>query len=303
MDIKHLRYFIGIVENGFNLSRASQGLYISQPALSMMINEFEQRESVQLFKRAGGKIIGLTYIGDKYYQDAKLLIKQYNKMNRALHNQEDEVTGEIKIGIPPLILSVLFSKILPRLIYENKHISFSIKEQGAFTLRNELLLGNIDFATLLYPEKISHNIIDSFEIYTSELAVFCSPNHLFARKEQIEWQDLHKQNMIIFDQTFMIYQQLKEAFERYNVYPNILYESTSWDFLYYTAKSNDDIITILPLATAEFHPDNNLISRKIKDPVRWKVTLCRLKKQSYSNIENYIFDKLLSFFRTQNETS
>lgn len=44
MDIKHLRYFIGIVENGFNLSRTSQNLYISQPALSMMINEFEHQE-------------------------------------------------------------------------------------------------------------------------------------------------------------------------------------------------------------------------------------------------------------------
>lgn len=32
MDIRHLRYFVSIVDNDFNLSRASQNLYVSQPA-------------------------------------------------------------------------------------------------------------------------------------------------------------------------------------------------------------------------------------------------------------------------------
>lgn len=41
MDIKHLRFFIAIVENNFNLSRTAQQLYISQPTLSIMINDFE----------------------------------------------------------------------------------------------------------------------------------------------------------------------------------------------------------------------------------------------------------------------
>lgn len=302
MDIKHLRYFIGIVENDFNLSRTSQNLYISQPALSMMINEFENREGISLFKRSAGKIVGLTYVGENYYRDAKLLIKQYNQMNENLHKTERQISGEVVIGIPPLILSVIFPQILPELIVNNPNIRFTVKEQGAFSLKNELLLGNIHFATLLYPEHISQNIIDSFEIYRSELAVFCSPEHHLATKEKITWQDLHKQKMVIFDKSFMIYQHLKEAFERHQIYPNILCESNSWDFLYYTAKSNRDVLTILPLATLELHPDIHLISRQIQDPILWKVTLCRLKKTNYSATENYIFDLLLKYFR-QDKTS
>lgn len=296
MDIKHLRYFIGIVENDFNLSRTSQYLYISQPALSMMINDFEQRESVSLFKRANGKIVGLTYVGENYYRQAKELIAQYNQMNANLHKKEQEMAGDIVIGIPPLILSVIFPRIIPELILNHPSIRFQIMEKGAFSLKNDLLLENINFAALLYPEQISQNVIDSFEIYRSELAVFCSPEHHFAQREEITWQDLHKEKMIIFDKTFMIYQHLKEGFERHNIYPEILCESSCWDFLYYTAKTNKDIVTILPLATSEIYPDNNLISRRIKDPILWRVTLCRLKKKTYSNAESYIFDLLLKYF-------
>lgn len=83
MDIRHLRYFVSIVDNDFNLSRASQNLYVSQPALSMMITEFENRENIQIFKRASGKIIGLTFAGENYYRDAKEVIKRYNEIGRA----------------------------------------------------------------------------------------------------------------------------------------------------------------------------------------------------------------------------
>lgn len=296
MDIKHLRYFIGIVENGFNLSRTSQSLYISQPALSMMINEFEHQENVALFTRANGKISGLTYVGENYYRDAKELLEKYNQMNRNLHKKEQEITGKISIGIPPLILSLIFPKILPELILNNPQIEFDVKEQGAYSLKSELLLGNVNFATLLHPEHISSKIIESFEIYRSELSVFCSPNHPFAKKDSVTWQELHKEKIVTFDKTFMIYQHLKEAFERHNIHPNIVYESASWDFLYYTAKSNSDILTILPLATGQYYQDPHLVSVKIEDPVLWRVTLCRLKKTNYSNAENYIFDQILKAF-------
>ncbi|MDO5055600.1 MAG: LysR family transcriptional regulator [Pasteurella oralis] len=297
MDIKHLRYFIAIVENNFNLSRTSQNLYISQPALSMMINEFENTEAIQLFKRSQGKIVGLTYIGENYYNDAKEVIRKFNEMNKNLHNKEKSITGNITIGIPPLVLSVLFPGVIPKLILNNPTIQFSIVEEGAYLLRNKLLLENIDFAVLLYPEGIPKNVIDSFEIFRSELAVFLSAEHHLATKEIIEWKDLHNENMVIFDKTFMIYHQLKDAFERHNIYPNIIFESSSWDFLFHSAKSNKNLLTLLPMPTGEQYLSKSFICKRIRNPIPWRVTLCRLKKTAYSSVESHICDMLLKEFK------
>ncbi|MDG6895834.1 LysR family transcriptional regulator [Volucribacter amazonae] len=296
MDIRHLRYFVAIVDNDFNLSRTSQHLYISQPALSMMITEFEQRENVALFKRAQGRIVGLTYVGENYYRDAKEILLKYNQMHKNLHQSTTQLTGNIVIGIPPLVLSVIFSETMPKLILNNPAINFTIKEQGAFILKNELLLENIHFASLLYPERISKNIIDSFVIHHSELAVFCSPEHKLANQEYIHWQDLHTQKMAIFDNTFMIYHQLTEAFETHNIYPQIILQSSSWDFLLNSAKINKDLLTILPYPIAKQYASPDFVCRKIKNPIPWIVTLCRLKKNNYSSVENYIFDSLLKAF-------
>ncbi|WP_301099422.1 LysR family transcriptional regulator [Otariodibacter sp.] len=296
MDIRHLRYFISIIDNDFNLSKTSKNLYISQPALSMMLSDFENKENIQLFKRSKGKIIGLTYIGEHYYYDAQEVVKKYNEMYLNLHTMTKKITGNIIIGIPPLVLSIVFSKIMPQLILKNSNINFTIKEQGAYLLKNELLLENIQLAILLSPEHISKNIIDSFDLLNSELSLFISPQHELAKKEYITWQDLHNQKIAIFDDSFMIHHQLKEAFERHNIYPHLILKSSSWDFLLNSVKINKELLTILPLPIAEQFNSPNFICRRIEEPIPWIVTLCRLKKNNYTNTENYIFDSLLKSF-------
>lgn len=297
MDIRHLRYFVSIVENNFNLSRTSQHLYVSQPALSMMITEFEGKENIALFKRASGKIIGLTYAGENYYRDAKDVLKRYHEMQINLHRSTFEKKGKITIGIPPLILSAVFSDVLPKLILENPDIQFVVKELGAYTLKSELLLENVDLAVLLYPERIPATIMDSIEIHRSELSVFCSPLHPLATKECVKWQDIHQQKMVIFDNTFMIHHHLKDAFERHSCYPDIVLQSGSWDFMLSAVKNNQELITILPLPMAEPYQSKDFVCRQIEEAVPWKVTLCRLRKSSYTQLEDYIFESLLTAFK------
>lgn len=297
LDIKHLRYFISIVENDFNLSLSAEILYISQPALSIMINEFEKSEAIKLFKRDKGRMVGLTYSGEKYYQDAKVVIQKYNDMYVNLHEKKDQIEGTIIIGIPPLVLSVVFSTIMPKLILENPTIQFNIKEIGAYNLKNELLLGHVDIAVLLHPEGISKNIIESYEIQRSELAVFLSPKHHLAQKEIISWKELHKETMAIFDETFMIHHLLKNTFERNNIQPRIILQSGSWDFLLNSTKINQGLLSILPIPISDYYQFPDIVSIPMKEPVSWRVTLCRLKKNDYSSVEAYILDALLQEFQ------
>ena len=54
LDIKQLRYFVGIVEaNGF--SEAAKKLYVSQPTLSKAMKHLEENLGVQLIYMSGKK--------------------------------------------------------------------------------------------------------------------------------------------------------------------------------------------------------------------------------------------------------
>lgn len=296
LDIKQLRYFMTIVENDFNLSRAAELLYVSQPTLSMMINDFEKKEGIKLFKKEKGRMTGLTYVGENYYKDACIVLEDYNEMLKNLHDQSKGVKGTINIGIPPLVLSVVFSTVMPKLILENPDIKFNIKEIGAYELKNDLLLGNVDIAVLLSPTGLADNLIETVEIQRSELAVFVSPKHKLAKKKEIKWEDLDNEKLAIFDNTFMINHLLTEAFERHKVHPNVILTSGSWDFMLNSTKINHDIVTILPKPTNDLYQVTDVACIPMSQPVSWRVVLTRLRKENYSRIESYILDSLIQSF-------
>lgn len=296
MDIKQIRYFLAIVENHFNLSQAAELLYVSQPTLSMMINEFEKREGVKLFKRKSGRIVGLTYLGENYYKDAQDVLRLYDEMFLNLHNQSKGIKGSINIGIPPLILSVVFSEVMPKLILENPSIQFNIKEIGAYSLKNELLLGNIDIAVLLSPIGIPENLVETYEIQRSELSVYLSPKHDLANKKFIKWEDLTNEKLALFDSSFMIHHLFLESCERKQIRPDIVLTSASWDFMINSTIINHQILTICPKPIKDLYPMKNIVSIPMEHPIAWRVVLTRLKKKNYSDLESYIMDSLIQSF-------
>lgn len=296
MDIKQIRYFIAIVENHLNLSQAAELLYVSQPTLSMMINDFEKRENVKLFKRKRGRIIGLTYLGENYCNDAQRILNMYDDMFLKLHDHSKGLKGTINIGIPPLILSVVFSEVMPKLILENPGIQFNLKEIGAYQLKNELLVGNVDIAVLLSPTGIPDNMVETYEIQRSELAVCLSPRHHLASKTVITWEDLTNEQLALFDPSFMVHHLVMEACERHQVRPNIVLTSSSWDFMLNSTKINHHILTICPKPITELYQLNDIKCIPMEQPISWRVVLTRLHKKNYSEVESFIMDDLLQSF-------
>lgn len=66
MDLKEQKYVCTLAECK-SLTRASERLYISQPALSLYINNVEKNLGAPLFERNGRKF-ELTWLGKQYVE-------------------------------------------------------------------------------------------------------------------------------------------------------------------------------------------------------------------------------------------
>ena len=51
MTLRHLKIFLAVCDNGYNVTKAAQALYIAQPAVSAAIRELEEYYGVKLFDR------------------------------------------------------------------------------------------------------------------------------------------------------------------------------------------------------------------------------------------------------------
>ncbi|MDF2676398.1 MAG: Transcriptional regulator [Bacillota bacterium] len=95
--LKEQLYVCTLAETG-NITKAAEQLFISQPALSTYINNLENNLNVQLFIKKSGKF-SLTYIGEKYLEKAKHMLKLQDEFNLELSLFAKGVTGRIRIGV------------------------------------------------------------------------------------------------------------------------------------------------------------------------------------------------------------
>ncbi len=195
---------------------------------------------------------------------------------------------------------------MPKLILENLGIQFNLKEIGAYQLKNELLVGNVDIAVLLSPIGIPDNMVEAYEIQRSELAVCLSPRHHLVSKTVITWEGLTNEQLALFDPSFMVHHLVMEACERHQVRPNIVLTSSSGDFMLNSTKINHHILTIYPKPITELYQLNDIKCIPMEQPISWRVVLTRLHKKIILRSNHLLWMICYSHFqnnRVRNATS
>jgi DNA-binding transcriptional LysR family regulator len=111
MDLKRLRYFIAVAEEG-HVTRAAERLDMQQPPLSRQIQLMERELKVQLFRRLP-RGVELTAAGKALFAEAKAMLMH---LDRALETTRRAARGEqgrLCVGIAP---TAPFNPLVPKAI-------------------------------------------------------------------------------------------------------------------------------------------------------------------------------------------
>src|SRR5215467_625982 len=75
MELRHLRYFIAVAEEGSFLTAAERRLHTAQPSLSRQIRDLESEVGVKLLERRARGVV-LTAAGKIFLDHARLALSQ-----------------------------------------------------------------------------------------------------------------------------------------------------------------------------------------------------------------------------------
>ncbi|WP_459129966.1 LysR family transcriptional regulator [Guggenheimella bovis] len=294
MDLRNLQYLVEIVNNKMNLSETAKRIHLSQPALSQAMKKMEDEFGGPLFVRYKGQLSKLSVLGESVFHDALIVLEAHQALMDHANDLAASMSGRIRIGIPPLILSILFSEILSDLML-NGTVRIEIAEEGANELKKKLVLNEIDCAILLRPTDLPEESFENELLYRDELKVFMSKDHPLAEKDHLVWSDLRRQKLALFDDTYMIHHLIKRKLFSLNIPPNIVFTSKSWDFLLESVKHSDSL-TILPAPISSHYNLVDIVSKDIQKPLLWEVALCYPKKKTYLAAEKKVFEQVSRHF-------
>lgn len=164
-----LKVFRSVAKN-LSFTKASQELFVSQPAITKHIQELEAAYQTRLFDRQGSRI-SLTESGNLLLEHCERILEDYKRLEYEMHLLHNEYTGGLKLGasttiaqyvLPPLLASFIgkFPQVSLSLLNGNsREIEAALQEhridlgfvEGVFRLPNT----NIRYTTFLEDELVA----------------------------------------------------------------------------------------------------------------------------------------------------
>ena len=147
MELRHLRYFVAVAEEG-HITRAAERLGIQQPPLSHQIRALERELGVQLFRRLP-RGVELTEAGRSFIEDARAALARVGQGVEAAKRAARGEQGHLRLAVPP---TAPFHPFVPQVILAFREayplVSLTMEENLRMETLDQLRGGQMDVAFL-----------------------------------------------------------------------------------------------------------------------------------------------------------
>lgn len=276
MDIRYLHYFIEVARYG-SFTKAANQLFVTQPTISKMIKNLEEEFGVELFDRTG-KQVQLTDAGRIILEHAHTIFNSYKNMTHAIDDLRNLKTGQVRIGLPPMIGSRFFPKIIGGFRDHYPGITLQLVEHGAKKVEEEVGKGLLDIGVVLLPT--NRELFHTFSFVKEEVRLVVSSSHQLSGKRQVELSMLKEEAFILFREDFALHDRIIEACLSVGFQPRIASESSQWDLISEMVAANLGIALLPETICAGLDQSKVSIIRLIEPTILWHLAII-WKKNAY----------------------
>lgn len=142
IDYNLFQIFVEVADAG-NITRASENLFITQPAVTQAINRLEEALDCKLFVRQN-KGVQLTDYGKLIYDDVCQCIKLINKAVASVKKLASKEEGVLKIGCGANIAKWLINQPCKELLLKYPALKIELHDMKIDELVERLEMGEID---------------------------------------------------------------------------------------------------------------------------------------------------------------
>ena len=292
MDLWQLNVFCKVIELK-SFSKAGSAVYLSQPTVSSHIKDLEEGLGCKLIDRLPKEAVP-TKAGELLYAYAKRLLSLRDEAETALADFQGTIKGSLKIGgstIPGVYL-------LPRVVgafvkqYPAVKISLALGDTGGIIdgiLSGELELGVVGALS-------DEGAVNQELLFKDEMRLVVSAAHRWAKREEIDLEDLQKEPFIIRESGSGTRKSIQKSLEQngFSIRKlNVTAEMGSTEAVLQAVKADAGVSILSKLAVSEDVRAGRLETLKIKGvDMTQRFFVTRLNKRSPSPLGKSFFDFL-----------
>ncbi|AIX72336.1 MAG: LysR family transcriptional regulator [Mixta calida] len=268
MDVRALRYFVEVVRQQ-SFTRAAETLFVTQPTISKMLRHLEEELGCTLLLREGRKL-HLTDSGQVVYQRGLTILQAFKQLEMEIGDINQLKTGELRLGVPPMVgMQIAGSVSAFRQRYPG--IALNIVESGGLAVQEAVLSGGLDLALTALPvdEQLPLNTLTLMQHPLCVLVPHAAP---WRDRLSLSLTEVAQHPLLIFNEEFSLNRQLKKAFQRAGLTPQIAVRSGQWDFLAAMVQAGMGV-AILPEPICQRLDRKSLLWLPLESDLTWTLGL------------------------------
>ncbi|WP_108866800.1 LysR family transcriptional regulator [Aquimarina aquimarini] len=195
ISLKNLKLVNVIVKEG-SITRASEKLFLSQPALSHQLKKLEEELGLKVFNRINKKLV-LTETGQILFNTSEKILVSFIQLNNQIEEVKNGKKRSIRITTECYTTYHWLSKVVEGFRKENENIAIDIVIEATKEPLKYLLEGKIDLA--IVSTMSSHPSIHFQPVVQDEMMVVMARENNLAHHRIIDLPDLIEQNLILYD--------------------------------------------------------------------------------------------------------
>ena len=187
-----LKVFYSVAKN-LSFTKASQELFVSQPAITKHIRELESLYQTRLFNRLGNTI-SLTESGNVLLEHCERILAEYRKLEYDMHLLHNEYNGQLRLGASTTIAQYVLPPILAAFTEKYPKVSVSLIDTNSRNVEQALQEHNIDLGMVEGVFRLPNLKYEPF-LHDELVPVVCTSSALYNPQIQISAESETKRSI------------------------------------------------------------------------------------------------------------
>lgn len=222
MNFTQLRYFYEVCR-WQNITKAAEYLHVSQPTVSLSMQDLETKTGLNLFHREGRHIV-ITDDGMTLYRRIIPILKSMEDLDKTVRDLS-QTKNHIRIAVPLQIGAHMLPILMSRFQQDYPEISLEISEAGGIDALRMLLNDELDLAITNYDTSYSDNLVYC-PIYKVEICFCTYPGHPLAGRSSVTWEEIAAEPLVLLNGGFFVNDRIDKSFVAKDLHPRILLHTT-----------------------------------------------------------------------------
>jgi DNA-binding transcriptional LysR family regulator len=211
-----------------SVTKAAEILYVTQPAVTMQIKSLEEALELKLFRKYGKKL-ELTEAGKVLFQYAEKIFGMVEQMEYALKGYMELSRGSLIIGTTRSFARHLMPRLLSLFQESYPGVKVILKEGSSQEIADGLTDFKYDLGIIGRLPNL--NRLKAIPYTKEEFCLVTSPQHRFAGKGEVSYEELKNEPIIIREQGSGARYAILSLLRSKGIEPSVLVEAGSVEFI------------------------------------------------------------------------